>query len=85
MKNKYIPPKSYLYEMSFQENIADSQAGGGDQLTGTFTILFSQAISPCRDYFTDAVRNPLGNNATFIEYFMEMQKLGAPAGCLSLI
>ncbi len=89
MKKEYIPPKSYLYSIKFDENIASSASGdtGGDQVSGAMTILFSHSASPCRDWYTggvDTAPNSVGNSASFVEYFMDMQKVNAPIGCLQL-
>ncbi len=90
MKKEYIPPKSYLYSIKFDENIASSIPGdlGGDQISGAMTILFSHSKTPCRDWYTggvDVAPNSVGSSASFVEYFMDMQKVNAPIGCLQLV
>lgn len=87
MKKSYIPPKSNLYVLRLEENIASSvgdQTGGGDTLEGLMIILFSHDISPCRKFYTgsQAAMNTKGDNATFWEYFSDLQSQGAPVACL---
>lgn len=90
MKKEYVPPKSHLYSIKFDENIASSLPGGtgGDQISGAMTILFSHSKSPCRDWYTggvDTAPNSVGYNGSFIEYFMDMQKVNSPIACLQMV
>ncbi len=85
MKKKYVRPESFLYSIEFNENIASSSGDneGSDSIGGGMVILFSQSISPCRDYYTKsehAVTVPPGSS--FIQYFMEWQSSQAPHTCL---
>lgn len=92
MKKSYIPPKSNLYVLNIQENIASSIGGGsgGDTMEGLMIIIFSSDTTPCRKYYTgselainrvDKVEGVY--DGTFMEYFMDMQQQGAPIGCLT--
>ncbi len=86
MKKEYVPPKSYLYSIKFDENIASSFTG--DSISGAMTILFSHSKSPCRDWYTggvDIAPNSVGYNGSFIEYFMDMQKVNSPIACLQMV
>lgn len=90
MKKPYISPEAQLYSLKFEENIAvsgGSSSVGDDSVAGSMIILFSHAVSPCRGYYTGstACPNTKGNNATFFEYFQDMQASGAPIGCLQLL
>ncbi len=88
MKKRYIPPKSNIFILKLEENIAssggDSTGGGGDELAGMMVILFSHDISPCRTYYTGSQTavNTVGPTGDFLQYFMDMQTQGAPIGCL---
>lgn len=86
MKKSYIPPKSNLYAIKFDENIASSIGGGdsGDTLEGLLIIMFTSSVSPCRDYYTGSAASPntVGPDGTFMEYFVDMQAQGAPIGCM---
>lgn len=88
MKKSYIPPKSNLYVLRIEENIASSagdQAGGGDTMEGLMIIMFSHDVSPCRTYYTgsQAAVNSVGPTGSFMDYFLDMQNQGAPIGCLT--
>lgn len=88
MKKSYVPPKSNMYILRYDENIASSGGGsdaGGDKLEGVMVILFSHDISPCRTYYTgsQAAVNTIGPTGGFMDYFFDMQNQGAPIGCLS--
>ena len=88
MKKKYIRPESFLYSVAFDENIASSGGDGlgGDQISGAMVILFSHSVSPCRDYYTKSDKPvSVPDGSSFVEYFMEMQSLNAPVGCLQLV
>ena len=88
MKKEYVKPESFLYSIAFDENIASSggEGMGEDQISGAMTILFSHSVSPCRDFYTRSDKPvSVPDGSTFFQYFMEMQSLGAPAGCLQLI
>lgn len=87
MKKRYIPPKSNMFTLQFEENIASSGGStspGGDELSGMMVILFSHDISPCRTYYTGSQTavNTVGPTGDFLQYFMDMQNQGAPIGCL---
>lgn len=90
MKKSYIPPKSNIYVLKYDENIATSGGGsddtGGDRLEGVMIILFSHEVSPCRTYYTgsQAAVNTVGPTASFMEYFSDMQTQNAPIGCLKI-
>lgn len=88
MKKSYIPPKSNLYILRLDENIASSggDTAGEDRVEGIMIILFSHDISPCRTYYTgsQAAVNSVGATGSFMEYFLDMQNQGAPIGCLSV-
>ncbi len=90
MKKKYIKPESFLYSVAFNENIAASDGGsdsvGDDSVAGSMIILFSQSVTPCRDYYTKSDKKvTVPNGSSFVQYFLEMQSLGAPVGCLFLV
>ncbi len=90
MKKRYVPPKSNMHILKYDENIASSGGGsgdvGGDRLEGVMVILFSHDISPCRTYYTgsQAAVNTVGPTGEFMEYFNDMQSQNAPIGCLNL-
>ncbi len=86
MKKSYIPPKSNIYILKYDENIATSGSTGGDTLEGVMVILFSHDISPCRTYYTgsQASVNTVGPTGDFMEYFSDMQNQNAPIGCLKM-
>ena len=88
MKKSYIPPKSNIYVLKLEENIASSegdQTGGGDSMEGLMIIMFSHDVSPCRTYYTgsQAAVNTVGPTGSFMDYFLDMQKQNAPIGCLT--
>ncbi len=87
MKKSYIPPKSNMYVLKFDENIATSgdESGGGDKMEGLMIIMFSHDISPCRTYYTgsQAAVNTVGPSGDFMDYFLDMQAQNAPIGCLT--
>ncbi len=88
MKKKYVRPESFLYSIAFDENIASSGGTGvgGDSISGAMVILFTYDISPCREYYAQSDKKvTVPDGSSFFTYFMEMQNLGAPAGCLELI
>lgn len=85
MKKPYIPPKFNMYALNFDENISNSSSGNtGDSVEGIMIILFSHDTSPCRKFYTgsQAAVNTKGDNATFWEYFSDLQAQGAPVACL---
>lgn len=89
MKKSYISPKSNIYVLKFEENIAFSggdQTSGGDVLEGLMIITFSHDVSPCRTYYTgsQAAVNSVGPTGSFMDYFLDMQKQDAPIGCLDI-
>lgn len=49
MKKKYVAPKSELFALQLNENIA---ASGGDEITGSMTIRFTQAAARCRSLYS---------------------------------
>lgn len=87
MRKSYIPPKSNLYVLRLEENIASSAGDqtGGDTMEGLMIIMFSHDISPCRTYYTGSLAavNSVGPTGNFMDYFLDMQKQDAPIGCLS--
>ncbi len=87
MKKSYIPPKSNMYVLKLDENIASSgsSSNSGDTVEGLMIIMFSHDVSPCRTYYTgsQAAVNTVGPSGTFMDYFFDMQNQGAPIGCLS--
>lgn len=90
MKKEYIKPQSCLHSVKFDENIASSQGDdiGGDMVSGSMTILFTHAQTPCRDWYTKGVgvaKNSVGEVGSFVEYFNDMQLVNAPIACLQLI
>lgn len=78
MKKSYIPPKSKLYALKLNENIADSLSANEDEIVGTFIISFTQYVDPCRGVYTatETAVNTLGPNATFEAYFNEIKTYG---------
>ncbi len=88
MKKKYVRPESLLYSVAFDENIASSGGDtvGDDSIAGSMVILFSHDVTPCRTYYTKSDKLvTVPENSSFVQYFLEMQSLGAPVGCLQLI
>ncbi len=89
MKKEYIKPQSILYSVEFNENIATSGGSdsvGDDSVAGSMVILFSQSVSPCREYYTKSDKKvTVPDGSSFVQYFLEMQGLGAPVGCLFLV
>lgn len=49
MKKKYVAPKSELFALQLNENIP---ASGGDEITGSMTIRFTQAAARCRSLYS---------------------------------
>ncbi len=50
MKKKYVAPKSELFALQLNENIAAS--GGGDVITGGYEIRFTQGGALCRGLYS---------------------------------
>ena len=50
MKKKYVAPKSELFALQLNENMAAS--GGGDVITGGYEIRFTQAGGGCRGLYS---------------------------------
>lgn len=78
MKKTYVKPQSKLFSLKMKENIAVSTPVE-DEITDTFVISFTQNIEPCRKLYTglESAPNTLGDNAPFMEYFYQLQALGA--------
>ncbi len=74
MKKSYVAPKSKLFALKMNENIADSVNQGEDIVQDFLIILFTQHTDPCRGVYTgvESAPNTLGNNATFGEYFDQL-------------
>lgn len=77
MKNKYIPPKSRLFVLNLNENIAVS--GGLSEVSGAAVIKFTHAIDGCRNYYSgnNLAVVSVPTNATFQDYYQEMKSYGA--------
>lgn len=88
MKKTYVAPESKLYALKLNENIADSVEQGEDEVTGMFIISFKQDENPCRGLYTgvDGAKNTLGMEATFSQYYAQLQSYGKAElwGCLRL-
>ena len=86
MKKKYVAPASALLTLNFSENIAASSSmeSGGDSLSGSGTILFTQYVDDCRGLYTNISPVTLSPSSTWLQYFMEMfgYGLGVVNACL---
>ena len=80
MKKKYVAPKSELFALQLNENIA---ASGGDELTGSMTIRFTQAADGCRGLYSgvEGAINMLGENNSVFQHFIYIstQSQGNPS------
>lgn len=79
MKKTYVRPQSKLFSLKMKENIADSFGQDEDLTSGIFVITFTQTIEPCRKLYSglENAINTLGDNASFMEYFAQLQSIGA--------
>lgn len=88
MKKTYVAPESKLFVLKLDENIADSVSQGEDEISGLFIISFTQNDNPCRGLYTNTPGAicSLGFEATFAEYYAQLQSYGMSElwGCLSL-
>ena len=74
MKKPYIIPESRLFTIDLNENIAASDLlfNGDDQVTATALIKFTFGTEPCRGKYTDTIPVTVGNNASFMSYYNEL-------------
>lgn len=73
MKKKYVAPKSELFALQLNENIAAS--GGGDVITGGYEIRFTQAGGGCRGLYSGVAGAivTVGPNAEKSKYKNELE------------
>ena len=74
MKKPYITPESRLFTINLNENIAASDQidNGNDQISANTIIKFTFGTDPCRGKYTDMIPVTVGDNASFIQYYNEL-------------
>lgn len=74
MKKPYIIPESRLFSIDLNENIAASDLlfNGGDEVSATALIKFTLGTEPCRGKYTDAIPVTVGDHASFMTYYNEL-------------
>ena len=63
MKKPYIVPESRLFSIDLKENIAASDL-----------IKFTFGTEPCRGKYTDTIPVSVGDNASFMDYYEELNR-----------